>query len=67
MQEKTISIIDAMLHPFECLNKFSDEGAVFFYQVLVYDISNNIYTGKLLLFEAFYILRRPQIFAKSPL
>ena len=55
MQEKTISIIDAMLHPFECLNKlFCDEGAVFFYQVLVYDISNIIYIlGKLLLFEAF--------------
>jgi hypothetical protein len=47
MQEKNISIIDAMIHPFECLNKFSDEGAVFFYQVLVYDISNNIYTGNL--------------------
>ena len=40
MQEKNISIIDAMLHPFECLNKFCDEGAVFLYQVLVDDIPN---------------------------
>ena len=52
MQEKNISIINAMLHPFKCLNMFCDEGAIF-YQVLVYEIAIIIYNF-CYVFEAFF-------------